>query len=231
MGACPGTQPAIFTRVLALDERSGEGEGDTGRPTPSPQAAITIETSITRAPAELGIKSPSQFFARVLGERRAIRRGGGGKGDDIAPSPQAAITIETPFTRALSEQSIYLSIKSQCWPLIPVHAPPHARHPSPAHVFLPRDIRVFIWSPMPSTLLTTHAYFFSPISKSQSLYSLYVWNSARTADPSNIIHCTYILSRLKGHCIDTANIVNIDIKIPAIVVHPHTHIVLYLKGY
>jgi hypothetical protein len=53
MGACPGTQPAIFTRVLALDERSGEGEGDTCTPTPSPQAAITIETSIPRAPAEL----------------------------------------------------------------------------------------------------------------------------------------------------------------------------------
>jgi hypothetical protein len=50
MGACPGTQPAIFTRVLAHDERSGEGEGDTSTPTPSPQAAITIETSIKRVP-------------------------------------------------------------------------------------------------------------------------------------------------------------------------------------
>jgi hypothetical protein len=39
-----------FTRVLAGDERSDEGEGDTGRPTPTPQAAITIVTSITRVP-------------------------------------------------------------------------------------------------------------------------------------------------------------------------------------
>ncbi len=51
MGACPGIQPAMFTCVLAHDERSGEGEGDTNTPTPSPQAAITLETSITRAPA------------------------------------------------------------------------------------------------------------------------------------------------------------------------------------
>ncbi len=29
-GACPRTQPAIFTRVLVADERSDEGEGDTG---------------------------------------------------------------------------------------------------------------------------------------------------------------------------------------------------------
>jgi hypothetical protein len=42
-GACPRTQPAIFTRVLAVDERFDEGEGDTGTPTPSPQAAITID--------------------------------------------------------------------------------------------------------------------------------------------------------------------------------------------
>jgi hypothetical protein len=42
-GACPRTQPAIFTHVLAVDERSDEGEGDTGTPTPSPQAATTIE--------------------------------------------------------------------------------------------------------------------------------------------------------------------------------------------
>jgi hypothetical protein len=52
MGACPGTRPAIFTRVFADDERSDEGEGDTSTPTPSPQAAITIETSITRVPTK-----------------------------------------------------------------------------------------------------------------------------------------------------------------------------------
>ncbi len=42
-GACPGAQPAIFTRVLVVDERSDEEEGDSSTPTPSPQAAITIE--------------------------------------------------------------------------------------------------------------------------------------------------------------------------------------------
>jgi hypothetical protein len=66
MEARPGTQPAIFTRVLALDEQSGEGEGDTNTPTPSPQAAITIETSITRASIIYSIKSPTQLFLRAF---------------------------------------------------------------------------------------------------------------------------------------------------------------------
>ncbi len=52
------------------------------------------------------------FFMRVLGERRAIRQGGGGAGrHKLTPSPQDAITTKNAHhTRPLSVQSVCLSV-------------------------------------------------------------------------------------------------------------------------
>jgi hypothetical protein len=60
---------------------------------------------------------------RILGERRAIRRGGGGTQAHINPLSQAAITIEMPIMRAPTAQNIF-PLKVQCWPWVPSHGPP-----------------------------------------------------------------------------------------------------------
>jgi hypothetical protein len=90
----------------------GGGAGTQTHINPLPQAAITIKALITRAPTasnifSLRVQAPASIFTRVLGERRAIRRGGGGTQAHITPSPQAAITIETPITRASTTQNIF----------------------------------------------------------------------------------------------------------------------------
>ncbi len=74
------------------------------------------------------------FFTRVLGERWAIRRGGGTQAH-INPLPQAAITIETPITHAPTTQNIF-SLKVQCWPRVSSHAPPPMRTSCPPPMFL-----------------------------------------------------------------------------------------------
>jgi hypothetical protein len=67
--------------------------------------------------------------------------------------------------------------------------PPHARRPSPAHVSLQRDIRVFIWSPLRSTLLTTsNTVEFIFQSKKVHIVCtvcMFACLNFNTADPSN----------------------------------------------
>jgi hypothetical protein len=81
--------------------------------------------------------------ARVWGARRAIRQGGGGAGGGaLTPSLQAAIAAESAH-HARSDTYFYF-IEVQFWPRFPSHAPTPRAPAFPAHVFLPRDIKVFI---------------------------------------------------------------------------------------
>jgi hypothetical protein len=86
------------------------------------------------APSKWGrVRGPQPaFFTRVLGKRRAIRRGGGGTGrHTLTPSPQAAITIENAHHARSCKHNIFLKV--QYWPRIPSHASPptRARRPPP----------------------------------------------------------------------------------------------------
>jgi hypothetical protein len=112
-----------------------------------------------------------------MGDAR-FDEGDGGHRQTLTPSPQTEITIETPITRAPTHllESPKLAAGSQ--PRAPPsRAPPPHAHPSPpAHVCLQHDIRVFIWSPLWSTLLTTYnkVNLFSSQKNLYCLYSLYV---------------------------------------------------------
>ncbi len=100
--ACPRTQPAIFTRVLVVDERSDEGEGDTGKLTPSPQAAITIDIHHARSYRIKYVFLESKTLSIVLRALwAAMRDSTRGRGcTAIDPLPRAKITTKTPV-RAL----------------------------------------------------------------------------------------------------------------------------------
>jgi hypothetical protein len=91
--ACPRTPSSVVLCAFwAIDERSDEGEGGHRHTlTPSPRAAITIKSAQhTRSVIihHIFLKSPGpSVFMRTLGERRAIRRGGGGTQAHINPLP------------------------------------------------------------------------------------------------------------------------------------------------
>jgi hypothetical protein len=102
----------------------------------------------------------SDFYTRFGWTTSDPSRGRGGGGHALTPSLQAAITAENGHHARSDTQNFPLKSNTGCG----FPAMPHARQPSPAHVFLQNDIKVFIWSPLPSTLLTTHTDFFGPLS-------------------------------------------------------------------
>jgi hypothetical protein len=87
----------FFTCVLANDERSDEGEGDTDRPTHHRDIhharSYSIKYNFLRYP---GL---SQSFYARFGRVTSDPTRGRGNQAHITPSPQAAITIKAPITR------------------------------------------------------------------------------------------------------------------------------------
>ncbi len=84
---------------------------------------------------------PSGFCACFGRTTSDPSRGRVGGGRALTPSLQAAITAESAHH---APQHINFSLKSSSGHGFPATPPPHVRQPSPAHVFLPRDIKVFI---------------------------------------------------------------------------------------
>jgi hypothetical protein len=148
-GRVRGPQPALFLRAFwAINERSDEGEGGHRHTlTPSPRAAITIKSAQRARSAiihHIFLKTPGpSVFTRALGERRAIRRGGGGTQAHINPLPPDCDHHQNAIARAPHDQSYFLKgpmLGSGPQP----RPPPHARQSPPAHVSMQRDIKLFI---------------------------------------------------------------------------------------
>jgi hypothetical protein len=132
-----------FLRAFWRSRAIRRGGGGHCTPTPSPQAAITIEHPSRALPSYIALKvQPSGSYARFGRKTGDPTRGRGGR--HITPSPQAAITNDRPL-RALQHVKNVYSFRSPMLASSPrTRPPPHARQPSPAHVSLPRDIKVFI---------------------------------------------------------------------------------------
>ncbi len=136
----------------AIDERSDEGEGGHRHTlTPSPRAAITIKPPSTRAPSSFiiySLKLQASAILRALWANDA-RSDEGEEGHrhhrhTLTPSPQAAITITTPITRAPQDQAYFLKSPMLAAGLQPCPPPPHTRQVPPAHVSMQLDIRLNI---------------------------------------------------------------------------------------
>jgi hypothetical protein len=134
MGARPGTQPAIFTRVLALSGDPARGRG-TLHTNPLPPGCDHHRTSITRASIIYSIKSPTQRFLRAFRAKdRRSDEGEGGKAHN--PLPPGCDHQQSPITRAPARNKMYIPLEVQCWPQVPEHAPPPTRASRPPPTFL-----------------------------------------------------------------------------------------------
>ncbi len=135
----------------------------------------------------------SVFFTRVLGERRAIPRGGGGTGrHTLTPSPQAAITIENAHHMRSRKHIICLEV--QYWLRAPSHAPPPMCASRPPSMFFC------------SMSITKYAADYAQRivwSSVNCLYSLYFCLSGvqHALLIYQIINSVHVYTLLKGHCI------------------------------
>ncbi len=124
-GHVRGSQPAFLRAFWANDERFDKGEGGQRiNPLPpgcnhhrSAHHARSNNVFSSRAQA------PASIFTHVLGERRAIRRGGGGTQAHINPLPPGCNHHRNAHhTRFNNTQPIFLRV--HCWPWASSHAPP-----------------------------------------------------------------------------------------------------------
>ncbi len=128
MGACPRTPAsAFFARVLGERRAIRRGGGGTQAHINSLPPGCNHHRNIHHMRSNrvyslfsLAVQAPV-FFRRVLGDRRAIRGGGGGAWAYINPLPQAAITIRKSHH---VRSNIANLLKVQGWPLVHSHAPP-----------------------------------------------------------------------------------------------------------
>ncbi len=129
-------------------------------------------------------------------------RGRGDKGTHNPLPPGCNHHRNAHHARFNNTKHIFLRVQS--WPRASSHAPPYVRQPSPAHVSMQRDIRVFIWSPLQSTLLTTRMkknvlvkgfHIVCTVCMYVRLSGIQHWWSIKTSN-----RCMYVFT-LKGHCI------------------------------
>ncbi len=161
MWACPRTPTSVvFTRVLGDQRAIRRGGGGTqAHITPYPRAAITIKSAQHARSAiihHIFLKTPGpSVFTRALGERRAIRRGGGGTQAHINPLPPDCDHPQNAIARAPQDQSYFL--KGPMLGSGPQPRPPPTRASRPPPTFLCSVISNCLYEVHyeVSTLLTT----------------------------------------------------------------------------